>query len=100
MCLLVENYYFFEVVWEIEFFFFFCFVGWKYFYIFVKIRCFFVDIKLLWKYFYLRVIRGMIKLLFVFICIEKMKDCLILLIWIRLNKERMVNIKKIDKIND
>lgn len=42
----------------------------------------------------------MIKLLFVFICIEKMKDCLILLIWIRLNKERMVNIKKIDKIND
>lgn len=42
----------------------------------------------------------MIKLLFVFICIEKMKDFLILLIWIRLNKERMVNIKKIDKIND
>lgn len=42
----------------------------------------------------------MIKLLFVFICIEKMKDCLILLIWIRLNKESMLNIKKIDKINN
>lgn len=42
----------------------------------------------------------MIKLLFEFICIGKMKDCLILLIWIRLDKEKMVNIKKIDKIND
>lgn len=29
-----------------------------------------------------------------------MKDCLILPIWTRLNKERMVNTKKTDKTND
>lgn len=42
----------------------------------------------------------MIKLLFVPTCIEKMKDSLILPIWTRLDKEKMVNTKKTDKTND
>lgn len=42
----------------------------------------------------------MIKLLFVPTCIEKMKDCLILPIWTRLNKESMLNTKKTDKTNN